>query len=241
MLINSKQLFGNSLAALDGNIGHVKDLFFDDEVWVVRYVVADTGTWLTSRLVLLSPHAFGGLDDQAKELSVRLTKGQIEESPPIDTHQPVSRQYEIDYFRYYGWPTYWNGGAMWGMAGYPFAVAPVGAEIEKLAPFHHRADKHLRSAKEIDGYDIQARDGLIGNVSGLMLNLMSWAVTDIVVDTGHWYCGKEIRIRTSSVERISYEDSKVFVSLTLADIRHTADNAVAHAGSPAPLADLVRD
>ena len=45
-LQNTKELYGNKLAALDGDIGHVKDFYFDDKNWVVRYLVADTGSWL---------------------------------------------------------------------------------------------------------------------------------------------------------------------------------------------------
>jgi len=57
MLQHIKELYGDKLAALDGEIGRVRDVYFDDKTWVIRYVVADTGSWLTGRLVLLSPHA----------------------------------------------------------------------------------------------------------------------------------------------------------------------------------------
>ena len=53
MLQNIKNLYGDKLAALDGDIGHLKDFYFDDESWAIRYLVADTGSWLTGRLVLL--------------------------------------------------------------------------------------------------------------------------------------------------------------------------------------------
>jgi hypothetical protein len=87
---------------LDGDIGHVKDFYFDDENWVIRYLVADTGSWLSGRLVLLTPHVFGKLDQSEKTLQetlqIKLRKMQIENSPSIDLHKPVSRQYEIEYF-----------------------------------------------------------------------------------------------------------------------------------------------
>src|SRR5471032_2362823 len=115
MLQNTAELYGFKLTASDGEIGHVKDFYFDDKTWVIRYLVADTGSWLSGRLVLISPHAFGTLDENKKTLHVALRKKQIENSPSPESHKPVSRQYEIEYFRYYGWPTYWEGGAMWGM------------------------------------------------------------------------------------------------------------------------------
>ncbi|MEP6673163.1 MAG: PRC-barrel domain-containing protein, partial [Chthoniobacter sp.] len=118
MLRSLKHLYGKLLGASDGEVGSVKDFYFDDQRWAVRYVVADTGSWLPGRLVLISPHAFGNFCQQGGDsLLVSLTRKQIEESPAIEAHKPVSRQYEEEYYRYYGWPTYWGGGAMWGMGG----------------------------------------------------------------------------------------------------------------------------
>jgi hypothetical protein len=53
----------------------------------------------------------------------------------------------------------------------------------------------------------------------------------LVVETGHWYAGKEILISPSRVSRIGYADSKVYVNLTRADINATAENDVAKAGA----------
>ena len=104
----------NKLGASDGDIGHVKDFYFDDQTWAVRYVIADTGNWLPGRQVLISPYAFGGLHQAGKVLRVNLPRKQIENSPAIESHKPVSRQYEEEYHRYYGWPDYWQGGGIVG-------------------------------------------------------------------------------------------------------------------------------
>src|SRR5580692_9622620 len=113
MLRSLRQLSGNHLGASDGDIGHVKDFYFDDQTWAVRYVVADTGKWLTGREVLLTPHAFSASQPAGKTLFVNLTRKQIEDSPAMETHKPVSRQYEEEYYRYYGWPYYWKGDGLW--------------------------------------------------------------------------------------------------------------------------------
>jgi len=57
----------------------------------------------------------------------------------------------------------------------------------------------------------------------------SWAIEEIAVDAGHWYSEKEIRISTREIERISYEESRIFVKLTKADIRRTLENETATA------------
>ena len=94
MLRSIRQLYGKKLAASDGHIGHVKDFYFNDQRWAIRYVVADTGSWLSDRLVLISPRAFGNLHQGGDCLLVNLTRQQIENSPAIESHEPVSRQYE---------------------------------------------------------------------------------------------------------------------------------------------------
>jgi len=233
MLQNINELYGNALAASDGDIGHVKDFYFDDQAWAVRYLVADTGTWLTDKLVLLSPHSFGRLDRDGKILHVNLTRQQIENSPSIETHLPVSRQYEEDYYRYYGWSSYWEGGGMWGLSGFPImqgipvVIPPTPQETRPPAK---QTDLHLRSTKAVTGYHIQATDGVIGSVSSFMVDDKSWAVGELVIETGHWFSGKEILISPKKIDRISYEDSKVFVKLTMADIKETAENGLAKAG-----------
>jgi hypothetical protein len=240
MLQNIKELYGYKLAASDGDLGRVKDFYFDDKTWVIRYLVADTGSWLTGRLVLLSPHAFGELAPFGKTLHIKLRKKQIEDSPSIEMHKPVSRQYEIEYYQYYGWPAYWNGGAMWGMGGYPVILPP--SKDEMAAHLLHRPDdKHLRSSSAVTGYEIHAADGVIGQVTGFLADERSWEIRDVVVEAGHWYAGKEILIPTAKVERISYEHSSVFVNLTKADIQRTAEFDVAKAGPEDPHAELFTD
>ena len=231
MLQNTKELYGHTLAALDGDVGHVKDFYFDDKTWVIRYLVADTGTWLTGRQVLLSPHSFGMIDHHEKTLHLKLLKKQIENSPSIESDRPVSRQYEEDYYSYFGWPAYWEGGAMWGTGGYPVAMAMPETTLDKLARHAHDRpdDPHLRSTKDVTGYHIQATDGVLGSVSGFMVNERNWAIADMVAETGHWYAGKEILIPAAKIKHISYEDSKVFVNLTIADLKRTAEDHVAAA------------
>ena len=216
MLLNTKQLFGHRLAASDGEIGHVKDFLFDDRTWVIRYLVVDTGDWLPGRLVLLSPHCFQRWDRAEKTLHVSLRKKQIEDSPSIESHRTVSRQYEVEYYRYYGWPAYWTGGAVWGIGGFPMAE-PLLSDKTADRTHRHRDDKHLQSAQAIAGYHAQTPGGTIGDVKGFLVNEKSWAIRELVVETGHWYSGKTINVLPGQVERISVEESRVYMSLTGAE------------------------
>jgi len=230
MLHNLKQICGHKLAASDGPIGHVKDFYFDDKTWAIRYLVADTGNWLSGRQVLLAPHSFGHLDHDGKILKINLTRRQIENSPSIDTDRPVSRQYEQNYYNYYGYPTYWEGGALWGKADYP-GFAPSARSFEFQSYDYPRWDDvHLRSTNAVTGYGIQATDGALGSVSGFLVDQKKWAIRELTVETGHWYSGKEILITPAKIERISYEQSKVFVKLTKGNLERTEEQHLATSG-----------
>jgi hypothetical protein len=218
MLKSITQLYGHKLGASDGDIGQVKDFYFDDRNWVVRYVVADTGSWLSGRKVLLSPHAFGSLHREGNTLLVALTRKQIEDSPSIDSHKPVSRQFEEEYYRHYGWPFYWQGDALWGMSGFPILELPSEpppreSSSAKEPPSQLAAD-HLRSTKAVHGYNVDASDGTIGHVCDFMVADRSWAIEQLLIKTGHRLSGTEVAIPTGKVERISWDQSTVFVSLT---------------------------
>ena len=114
MLVTAKALKGYKLHSLDGNIGSAREFYFDDRYWTIRYLVANTGNWLTGRKVLISPYSLDLVDTAAEAISVQLAKARIEASPSIDTEEPVSRQFEDSYYGYYDYPYYWGGPSMWG-------------------------------------------------------------------------------------------------------------------------------
>lgn len=226
MLRSIKQFYGDKLVASDADIGHVKDLYFDDQQWIVRYVVVDTGSWLSKRSVLIPPHAFNNFHEYGCCLRVSLTRKQIENSPAIESHKPISRQYENEYFRYYGWPPYWQGGEMWGPGGFPMDPPPHFQPSEQSARSsgpHKGDDPHLRSTKALQGYRIQTSDGEIGRVTDFLMDDRTRVIRQCVVETGHWLTGKEIVIPTSDIDRISYEESKVFMHVTKEFILHAPE------------------
>jgi hypothetical protein len=195
----------------------------------VRYVVVDTGSWLPGRQVLLSPHAFGSLHQVGKDLLVNLTRKQIQDSPSIDMHKPISRQYEEEYYRYYGWPCYWQGDGMWGMSAFPILELPPKPPATAGGPPVKRPDANLRSARAVNGYHIKASDGTTGHVCDFMMDTQNWALGQLIVKTGHRFSGNEVEIPTGKVERISYEESTVYVNLTSAEVEQSFTHHLAAA------------
>jgi hypothetical protein len=91
MLRQAQDFTSLKLRARDGDIGKAREFYFDDRFWTVRYLVADTGNWLTGRQVLISPYALDSANESQQVLPVDLTKKQIEDSPALASHEPVSR------------------------------------------------------------------------------------------------------------------------------------------------------
>ncbi|MCP8687518.1 PRC-barrel domain-containing protein [Marinobacterium sedimentorum] len=226
MLRSMKDLEDYAIRATDGIIGHVKDFYFDDEAWVIRYLVVDTGSWLSSRKVLISPIAIGHPNWTEKILPVSITKEQVQNSPGIDTEKPVSRQHEIQYLGYYGYPYYWGGAGLWGGAMYPSMMMPdypsytpaphaVDAQTQEAdAARHQDGDLHLRSCKGVTDYHIQATDGDIGHVQGLLVDEETWAIRYFIVDTSNWWFGHQVLIAPQWIQDVSWPDAKVSVNLT---------------------------
>jgi len=225
MLRNVTLLKGFTIRAMDGEIGSLDQFYFDDESWGIRYLVVNSGDWLGGRLVLVSPIALRQAEWESKRLDVALTKKQIENSPPIDTHKPVSRQHEALYLGYYGYPYYWGGPFMWGPASYPAGLTVDRVAVTEGEALRSRAgkespDSHLRSTDEVAGYHIEATNGEIGHVKDFLVDDESWAIRYLEVDTRNWWPGKKVLLSPQWIDNVSWPDSKVYVNLTRETIQN---------------------
>jgi hypothetical protein len=220
MLIKAATLNGYKLDSLDGEIGQVDEFYFDDQHWVMRYLVVNTGNWLTGRLVLISPYALKSIDSKAQHIGIDLNKLQIEESPPLNSDKPVSRQFEEAYYGYYGWPMYWAGPFMWGYSPYIERDRQywIACSEEK-----NGWDPHLRSTDDVSGYHLRATDGDIGHVEDFIIDDETWAIRYLVIATQNWWPGKKVLVSPRWIERISWDDSTVFINLPRETIRQSPE------------------
>ncbi len=225
---DASQLFGLAVAARDGDIGKVHDLYFDDDAWALRYFVIDTGGWLTGRKVLLSPHAVERVV-LGERLYVDLNRDQIEQSPDFDNDKPVSRQYESSYYAYYGYPNYWLGPYAWGLSLYPGPTAQRPAheaavdeiEVRRLAQERERSDPHLRSVREVRGYHIEATDGALGHIESFLVDARSWEIEGIVIDTRNWLPGRKVLVAPHWMVGIEWAARTVAVDLDKERVRNS--------------------
>jgi uncharacterized protein YrrD len=220
MLIKAKTVKGYKLLSKDGEIGKVKEFYFDDQHWAIRYLVADTGNWLMDRQVLISPYALVGVIKEKQHIAVDLTKKQIEDSPSLNSDKPVSRQFEEGYYAYYGWPMYWGGQYMWGSSSY---IERDPEEWKKSKKGEKTWDPHLRSTQDVNDHHIQATDGEIGHVEDFIIDDEAWAIRYLIINTRNWWPGKKVLVSPQWIERVSWDESKVFVNLSRETIKHSPE------------------
>lgn len=238
MLRSLDDLKRYGIHATDGDIGQVKDFYFDDERWAVRYLIVQTGNWLMGRKVLISPISIGKPDWETKKLPVRISVAQVKNSPNINTDRPVSRQHEGEFVSYYGYPNYWDGDSLWGTGMYPgvmmsthrndhlppdrAAVDVSGHDRPLSEPFSHAHDNvHLRSCQEVIDYHIHASDGQIGQVSGMLVDEKTWAIRYLVIDTSKWLKRHEVLIAPQWLDKILWPERQVTVNLTREQIQNS--------------------
>lgn len=235
MLRSMSDLKGYAINATDGTIGCVKDFYFDDESWEIRHLIVETGNWLFSRKVLISPITVNHQNWHNKELPVFLTKERVKNSPDIDTEQPVSRQYEMLTLKYYGYPNYWGDGGFLGNGVYPgmlmttdFSLTSSDEQHKTEKAYdrdevtrHQDDDTHLRSFNEVVSYHIMATDGEIGHVQGMLVDDETWAIRYFIVDTSNWRLGHKVLISPQSIKKVNWFDAKAYVNLTIQEVKNS--------------------
>ncbi|MGH8018292.1 MAG: PRC-barrel domain-containing protein [Opitutaceae bacterium] len=221
MLLIAKKLEGYKLIARDGALGKVKDFYFDGDHWNVRYIIVDTGGWITGRQVLIPTQAIEPVMPEKEEFVVSLSRQQVKDSPGIEEDPPVSRQAEQELLVYYGWTPYWGGGVGMGAAG--IGVPPV--IPERAARTNPPAaipggETSVRSTHEVTGYGIHATDGDIGHVEDFLLDPNTWSIAYVVVDTRNWLPGgRKVLISPRWVSDVNWADRAVSVDLTRESIK----------------------
>ena len=227
MLRKAKKLLDMALVATDGSIGEVEDFYFDDEAWTVRYLVVNTGSWLNKQQVLISPRAIASVDLTGNQVHVNLTKEQVQNSPDIDTHKPVSRQHEMALADYFGYPHYWRYPVLIGDPLYPASIElhqpAVTKEIAEAAikAEEELTDPHLRSIKTVTGYHLAASDGELGHVADFLIEDETQVIRYLVIATRTWLPGEQVLVAPAWIDRLSWEEEKVFVQLSKEVISHS--------------------
>ncbi len=223
MLFAASALKGYAIAASDGTIGSVRDVLLDERTWKIRWLVVDTGHWLTGHNVLIPPSLVERLDIDQQIMSVRMTKARVAASPDLTQDQPVSMQMDRSLHNYYGTDPNW-GDSYFGM--YPMGLSmpepsreAVELAAERTGEGLDSGDPYLRSQANIIGYHMIATDGTIGHLENLLISDDDWTVRYLVVDTKNWWPGEHVLLSPFAVREINWSGGEIELNVTQAQVK----------------------
>jgi hypothetical protein len=227
MLFAVNGLQGCTVKASDGDVGSVRDFLFDEENWKIRWMVVGAGHWLPGRKVFIHPSAIAPLTlppkpklpmispEEPLELTVSLTKEQIEAGPHSDENEPVNKDMEALLYDYYGWDPYW-GTTHFGAAVLPNAEARLiddAAQQETGLPPVDGFDR-LRSVASLKGFYVHAVDGDIGHVENVLADDTNWEIRYLLIATRNWWPGKVVQLSPYAVKGIDWDDDRINMNVT---------------------------
>jgi hypothetical protein len=196
--------------------------------------VVEAGLWLMSKKVLISPISIKDLDWIGTTIELSITKDQVKNSPDMDTDRPISRQAEIDYLGYYSYPSYWGNMGLWGVYSSPYMIAPgyssiapqpdeAEFEVDEFARVDtaliQEQDRHLRSHHAVIDYHLEAKDGDLGHVQGMLIDIDTWAIRYLIINTSNWWLGHLVLIAPTWISEVSWPYAKMYVGLTQQQIK----------------------
>ena len=223
MMRSADEIIGYSLNTTDETFGSCQDLLFDDQMWTIRYIMANTGLFKMGRLVLIPPMMIDKPDWETRNINLNVSKETLENGPAPEKNQPVSRQCEKKIYDHFHYPYYWAGTSLWGVSDYPVipdivqnAPKQTSQEVQTEKP-----ENHLRSFDEVKGYDIKAEDGFIGHVQDFIIDDVTWALRYVVVDTRNWLPGgKKVMLSMNWARSVTWVEKAFEMDLTREEIKN---------------------
>lgn len=229
MLRKLKDLKGFTVHAKDDDLGKAKDFYFDQQHFIIRYLVVDTGNWLQHQKTLISTDSFAKIDYENKEIIVDLNSDELEEAPGIDENKAISKVMEEKLVKYFDWPLYWrisSDNLQSAQAGNLIRNELLKLEnsTDQRSKLKEEAvDSNLRSFNEIRGYHIQAQDKEFGHLEDLFVDEENWIVRYLLIDTRNILPGKNVLIAPEWLQNISWDQQKIFVNKTKKAIKEAPE------------------
>ena len=213
----------------DVTLGRIHDIYLDDKTWAIKWFVVETGHWYSSNKVLLDSKYLADVSPGTRTCHVSIGKQDIENAPSVEEHHPVSKQHENTFL----YTTFGHETLLF--PGYAGMILPQtlierslhsldeDSDLEAGASVSDAdyADRHLRSANELLGYTVSATDGTLGPLTDLVINMSRQTITLMALDTSKWLPDRTVVIVPQSIDRISWQDRKIFVTMNKESIEQS--------------------
>ncbi len=195
------------LHAVDGEIGVLEELYFDDVTWRLRYLAMAGGHSPDAKQLLIPPVAVGEIFEHQNLIHIELERGQIEASPPVSSRRPISQGDEESLYQYYGWPRYWDP----ALTDLPRASdrRTLAGAMPRVTAL--RSDQtRLHGAAEITGCTLMARDAEVGRIRDIVIDARYWAIRYLEIDAGD----RLLVINPGWIEMVDWVQRSLRVDLT---------------------------
>ncbi len=202
MLRNFNKIKNCVVQGTDGIIGTVSDVYFNDQTWQIRYLLADTASWLDGRYVLVSSESLLAPKWETGSFPAVVSQAQIKDGPSFEIDQPIDWKKEREICAYYRWATY-----------YPM-------DEKELSVF----PGILTSANGLIDFSLKATDGEIGKIINFVVEDISWTVRYLIVDTSKWLAGRKVLLSPIWTKCIMWSDHLVEVDLTKEQIEQAPEH-----------------
>jgi uncharacterized protein YrrD len=106
-LRRAQEVIGYQVDGRDSVLGKVDDFILDDQDWILRYLVLDSGALVKDKKVLIAPFWIRWIRHDEKQVYIDLREQTIKDSPAFDHTQPLNREYEEVLYDFHGRPHYW--------------------------------------------------------------------------------------------------------------------------------------
>ena len=213
---------------LDGIKGKVKDLLFDEDSWIIRYIETDIVDMDRASRVLIPWFHLYKPDWQERTFHLNLHKTDLENSPTLDVASPVSREYEKKLAEHFNVEPYWP---------YMYMSPPTSSIYYPPRPLHVPAkeiheedlDTSLRSFEEVRHYRIRGTDEHIGQVEDIIVDDQDWQIIYLIVDTSRWLpWSKKVVLSIDWLKKISYVNKEVAIDLNKEQIKNAPEFDPSH-------------
>jgi hypothetical protein len=237
MLYKAQDLKTCTMYAVDGEIGTVENIYFDEITWEIRYLLSNPESRPDKVQRLVPSLAIDKIQHDSQSILVGLTRQQIENSPPLSSHQSVSRRYEAEYYSYYGWPPYWK-------QDHPSVTQHRGSHSMRRSKSDatvvmHPMYTHVYSADSLCGCAVNSHDGISGYVEDLVLDTKRWLITYLQINTQRGRPDQQRLISPGWIYQINMSQRAIHTDLASSLIRHAPGFDPAQAISPEYEARLV--
>lgn len=195
---NLSEVLGYRVHGRDGSLGTVTDLYFDDNDWVVRYLVIIGDDPKVPRRFLLAPERIGRIDREIGWLSVFVSTATVRDSPPAATGRHLFWSEEHGLRAYDGLSGHW-----------PERVPAAQGVRSGLSQLHSLGS--ILGSRVLAGENEEN----IGLLLDLVFDDCRWAVHSLEVDASCWLPAGRVWIRSSGIRQVRGSSKQVVLGLPL--------------------------